>query len=68
MLEINQHFKEHFRAATFEIIWESSPFLNKNVGSNSTVLLGRNSANQVFQKMLQNFPKHLTVASLGNNS
>ena len=66
MFQINYHFKEHFRTATFEIISERSPFLNKNAGCSSG-----DSANQVFQKMLQNFLEHLThlttEASLGNN-
>ena len=68
MFQINSHFPEHFRRLAFEIISESSPFLNKNADCSSNTL----SANQVFQKMLQFFLEHLiylsTEASLGNNS
>ena len=38
MFQINRHFKEQFRTATFEIISESSPFLNKNMGCSSNTL------------------------------
>ena len=66
--QINSYVKEHFRTATFEIIWESSPFLNNVLGCSSNTLTGRDSVNQVFHKMLQNFLEHLihlsTEASL----
>ena len=68
MFQINSYVKEHFRAATFEIIWESSPFLNNVLGCGSNTLTGRDSVNQVFHKTLQNFLEHLlhlpTEASL----
>ena len=44
-----------FGKATFEIICESRPFLNKNAGCSSNTVIGRGSDNQGFQKMLQNF-------------
>ena len=57
--------------ATFEIIGESRPLLNKNAGCSSITLTERNSANQIFRKMLQNFLQHLmhlsTEAPPGNN-
>ena len=72
MFQTNSHVKEHFRTATFEIIWESSPFLNNVLGCSSNTLTRRDLVNQVFHKMLQNFLEHLihlsTEASLENNS
>ena len=72
MFQINNHFKEHFRTATFEIILESSPFLNKNTGCTSNTSTGRDSADQFFQKMLENFFEYLihlsAEASPLNNS
>ena len=72
MFQINSYVKEHFRTATFEIIWESSPFLNNVLGCSSNTLTGRDSVNQVFHKMLQNFLEHLIHLSkedsLENNS
>ena len=72
MFQINSYVKEHFRTATFEIIWESSPFLNNVLGCSSNTLTRRDLVNQVFHKMLQNFLEHLihlsTEASLENNS
>ena len=56
-----EHFKEHFRTATFEIICESCLFLNKNVGCSSNTFSENDSANQVFQKILQNLLEHLII-------
>ena len=65
------HFKEHFRTAASEIIGKP-PFLKINAGWSSNTLSGRDPADQIFPKMLQNFPEHLiylsTEAPLGNNS
>ena len=48
----NSYFKENFfRAAIFEIIWENRRFLNKNAGSSSNILTGRDSGNEVFQSI-----------------
>ena len=62
------YFKEQFQTATVEIICESCPFLNKDAGGSFNTL----TANQGFQKMLQNFLGHLvhlsTEAPVGNNS
>ena len=63
MFQINTYVKEHFRAATFEIIRESSPFLNNVLGCSSNTLTGRDSVNQVFHKMLQNFLEHLLLST-----
>ena len=72
MFQINIHFKEYFRTATFEIILESSPFLNKNTGCTFNTSTGRDSADQFFQKMLENFFEYLihlsAEASPLNNS
>ena len=63
MLQINSYVKKHFRTATFEIIWGSSPFLNNVLGCSSSALTGRYSVNHVFHKVLQNFLEYLIYLS-----
>ena len=67
----NSCFIEHFRMATFEIIWEGRRFLNKHTGCSSNLLTEKDLANKVFLKMLWSFWEHLihflTEASLEND-
>ena len=63
------HFREHFRTAAFEIICENRAFLKK-CGLQPQFINRRDSADQVLQKMLQNYLEHLihlsTAAPLEN--
>ena len=63
MFQINSYVKEHFRTATFEIIWESSPFLNNVLGCSSNTLTERDSVSQVFHEALQTGPNEIVLMS-----